>query len=69
MKKMKFTFQEYIEDQNNKYKIGKIKYIMNTIASKWLINSIKIPYIKEINQYFNENYMEKPDKIKKEIFY
>ena len=58
-----------IEDQNNKYKIGKIKYIMNTIASKWLINSIKIPYIKEINQYFNENYMEKPDKIKKEIFY
>ena len=58
-----------IEDQNNKYKIDKIKYIMNTISSKWLINSIKIPYIKEIHQYFNENYMEKPEKIKKEIYY
>ena len=58
-----------IEDQNNKYKIEKIKYIMKTISSKWLINSIKIPYIKEIHQYFNENYMEKPEKIKKEIYY
>ena len=61
-----------IEDQNHKYKIDKIKYIIDIITSKWLINSIKLPYMKEINQYFNDDYMEKPDKInkiKQEIFY
>ena len=58
-----------IEDQNQKYKLDKIKYIINIIASKWLINSIKLPYMKEINQYFDENFMEKPDKMKQEIFY
>ena len=61
-----------IEDQNHKYQIDKIKYIINIISSKWLLNSTKLPFIKEINQYFNEDYMEQPDKmnkIKQEIFY
>ena len=61
-----------IEDQNHKYQIDKIKYIINVISSKWLLNSTKLPFIKEINQYFNEDYMEQPDKmnkIKQEIFY
>ena len=58
-----------VEDKNHKYEIKKIKYILNMISSKWLINSIKLPYIKEINQYFNESYMEKPHKIQEEIFY
>ena len=58
-----------IEDRNHKYKIKKLKYILSTMSSKWLVNSSKLPYIKEINQYFTEDYMEKPDKIKQEIFY
>ena len=58
-----------IEDLNHKYQVKKIKYILKMISSKWLINSIKLPYIKEINQYFTEDYMEKPDKIENEIFY
>ena len=58
-----------IEDQNHKYKISKIKYIINMISTKWLANSIRLPYIKEINQYFNDDYMERFDKIRKEIFY
>ena len=39
------------------------------ISTKWLANSIRLPYIKEINQYFNDDYMERFDKIRKEIFY
>ena len=58
-----------IEDQNHKYEIKEIKYIINSISSKWLINSIKLPYIKEINQYFTDDYMEKPNKIQEEVFY
>ena len=58
-----------IEDLNHKYEVKKIKYILNMISSKWLINSVKLPYIKEINQYFTEDYMEKPDKIQNEVFY
>ena len=58
-----------IEDLNHKYEIKKIKYIFNMIISKWLINSVKLPYIKEINQFFTEDYMEKPDKIQNEVFY
>ena len=58
-----------IEDQNRKFKLKKIKYIINAISSNWLINSIKLPFIKEISQYFTDDYMEKSDKIQKEIFY
>ena len=61
-----------IEDQNHKYQIDKIKYIINILTSKWLMNSIKVPFIQELKQYFTEDYMEQPDKInkiKQEIFY
>ena len=61
-----------IEDQNHKYQIDKIKYIINILTSKWLLNSIKVPFIQELKQYFTEDYMEQPDKInkiKQEIFY
>ena len=58
-----------IEELNQKYKNMKIKYILNTISSKWLVNSTKLPYIKEVNHYINEDYMEKPYKIQEEIYY
>ena len=58
-----------IEDKNRKFRLKKIKYIINAISSSWLINSLKIPFIKEISQYFTDDYMEKSDKTQQEIFY
>ena len=55
----------------SKNKIGneKLKDILTVLSSKWLVNSIKVPYIQEISQYFNKNYMDKPDKTAKVHYY
>ena len=55
----------------SKNKIGneKLKDILTVLSSKWLSNSIKVPYIQEISQYFNNNYMDKPDKTSKVHYY
>ena len=51
-----------IEYKNKKNENENIKNILNIISSKWLIDSIKAPYIPEVSQYFNQNYMEKSNK-------
>ena len=55
----------------SKNKIGneKLKDILKILASKWLTDSIRVPYIQDISQYFSRNYMEKPDKIKNVNYY
>lgn len=55
----------------SKNKIGneKLKDILTVLSSKWLADSIKVPYIQEISQYFNNNYMDKPDKTSKVHYY
>ena len=53
-----------IEDNNRKNENKNIKKILRIISSNWLNNSIKLPYISEISQYFNKNYMEESNKSK-----
>ena len=63
------NFSYKIEYSNNKNENENIKDILTLLSSKWLNDSIKVPYIQEISKYFNKNYMEKPDKIKKINYY
>ena len=58
-----------IEYKNKNNENENIKSILKIVSSKWLDNSIKLPYISEISHYFNKNYMEKPNKIKTITYY
>ena len=62
-----FSFKA--EYSKNKIANEKLKDILTVLSSKWLSNSIKVPYIQEISQYFNNNYMDKPDKKAKVHYY
>ena len=53
-----------IEYNNKKYENKNLKNILATISSNWLNNSIKLPYISEISQYFDKNYMDESKKSK-----
>jgi len=62
-----FSFKA--EYSKNKMGNEKLKDILTVLSSKWLVDSIKVPYIQEISQYFNKNYMDKPDKTAKVRYY
>jgi alpha-tubulin suppressor-like RCC1 family protein len=62
------NFSYKIEYSNNKSQNENIKEILKALSSKWLNDSIKVPYIEEINQYIDKNYMEKANRAKKNIF-
>ena len=57
-----YNKREYMNEKNEN---ETIKKILSIVSSRWLNDSIKLTYIPEISQYFNENYMEKPHKVKK----
>ena len=55
-------------EYKNKIQNENIKEIIKKLSSKWLNDSIKVPYIEEISKYIDKNYMEKINKIKKNNF-
>ena len=57
------NFSCKIEYNNKKYEDKNIQDILKIVSTKWLNDSVKVPYIQEISQYINNNYMEKPNKI------
>ena len=58
-----------IEYKNKKNENENIKNILKIVSSKWLMDSLKVPYIPEVSQYFNQNYMEKSNKNKNTNYY
>ena len=58
------NFSCKIEYNNKKNEDENIKDILKIVSTKWLNDSVKIPYIPEIGKYINNNYMEKPIKSK-----
>ena len=57
------NFSCKIEYNNKKNEDKNIQEILKIVSTKWLNDSVKVPYIQEISQYINDNYMEKPNKI------
>ena len=62
------NFSIKIEYINKKNENQNIKKILKNISTKWLSDSVKLPYIQEISQYINYDYIEKPNKVINKVY-